>query len=109
MAKRLEDNEALSTRAMKKLIEKQKIVQDQEKLIKEKEKDSTELLAAAESLHETPSTRAMNSMMDYDTHSRVSSRNGRILPSQPSNSPPPYMFETSETPRDESIKIAEFF
>ena len=53
LAKRLKDNEALSTRAMKKLSEKQKIIQEQAKLIKEKEKDSTKLLAAAENLHRT--------------------------------------------------------
>ena len=34
LAKRLKDNEALSTRAMEKLSEKQKIIQDQAKLIK---------------------------------------------------------------------------
>ena len=49
LAKRLKDNEALSTRAMKKLSEKQKIIQDQAKVIKEKEKDSTKRFAAAES------------------------------------------------------------
>ena len=38
LAKRLKDNEALSTRAMNKLNEKQKIIQDQAKLIKEKER-----------------------------------------------------------------------
>ena len=47
LAKRLKDNEALSTRAMKKLGENQKIIQEQANLIKEKEKDSTKLLAAA--------------------------------------------------------------
>ena len=36
LAKRLKNNEALSTRAMKKLSEKQKIIQEQAKLIKEK-------------------------------------------------------------------------
>ena len=41
LAKRLKDNEALSTRAMKKLSEKQKNIQEQANLIKEKEKDST--------------------------------------------------------------------
>ena len=56
LAKRLKDNEALSTRAMKRLSEKQIIIQEQAKLIKEKEKDSTELLSAAENLHETLST-----------------------------------------------------
>ena len=34
LLKRLKDNEALSTRAMKNLSEKQKIIQEQEKLIK---------------------------------------------------------------------------
>ena len=36
LAKRLKDNEALSTRAMKRLSEKHKIIQEQAKLIKEK-------------------------------------------------------------------------
>ena len=44
MAERLKDNEALSTRAMKKLSEKQKIIQEQANLIKEKEKDSTKIM-----------------------------------------------------------------
>ena len=66
MAKRLKDNEALSTRAMKKLSEKQKIIQEQAKLIKEKEKDRTKLLAAAENLHETLSTRAMNKLSEKE-------------------------------------------
>ena len=38
LAKRLKYNEALSTRAMKKLGENQKIIQDQAKLIKRKKK-----------------------------------------------------------------------
>ena len=45
---------------MKKLSEKQRIIQEQAKLIKEKENDSTKLLAAAENLHETLSTFSMN-------------------------------------------------
>ena len=65
-SKILKDNEALSTRAMKKLSEKQKIIQDQAKLIKEKEKDSTKLLAAAENLHGTLSTRAMNKLSEKE-------------------------------------------
>ena len=36
LAKRLKDNEALSTRAMRKLSEKQKIIQEQAKQIEEK-------------------------------------------------------------------------
>ena len=47
LAKRLKDNEALSTRAIKNLSEKQKTIQFQAKIIKEKEKDSTKVLAAA--------------------------------------------------------------
>ena len=39
--KRLKESEALSTRAMKKLSEKQRIIQEQSKLIKEKEKESS--------------------------------------------------------------------
>ena len=38
MAKRLEESEATSTRAVKKLSEKHKIIQEQSNLIKEKEK-----------------------------------------------------------------------
>ena len=66
LSKRLKDNEALSTRAMKKLSEKQKIIQDQAKLIKEKEKDSTKILEAAENLHETLSTRDMNKLSEKE-------------------------------------------
>ena len=66
LAKRLKYNEALSARAMKKLSEKQKIIQDQANLIKEKEKDSTKLLAAAENLHGTLSTRAMNKLSEKE-------------------------------------------
>ena len=56
LSKRLKDNESLSTRAMKKLSENQKIIQEQAKIIKEKEKDSTKILAAVENVHETLST-----------------------------------------------------
>ena len=44
------------------MSEKQKIIQEQTKLIKEKEKYSTKLLAAAENLHEMLSTQAMNKL-----------------------------------------------
>ena len=44
------------------MSEKQKIIQDQAKIIKEKEKDITKLLSDAENLHETLSTRAMNKL-----------------------------------------------
>ena len=59
MAKRLEESEAISTRAAKNLSEKQKIIQEQGNLIKEKEKESStdgpsakdkEILAAQENL-----------------------------------------------------------
>ena len=66
MAKRLKDNEALSTRSMKKLSEKQIIIQEEAKLIKEKEKDSTKLLAAAEILHETLSNFTMNKLSEKE-------------------------------------------
>ena len=41
MAKNLEENKAASSRATKKLSKKQKIIQEQVKLIKEKEKESS--------------------------------------------------------------------
>ena len=41
MAKRLEETEAMKSSAMKKLSEKQKIFQDQVKLLRDKEKEST--------------------------------------------------------------------
>ena len=41
IGKRLKEYEALSTRAMKNLSEKQRIIQEQENLIKEKEKESS--------------------------------------------------------------------
>ena len=43
LSKRLKDNEALSTRAMKKLSEKQKLIQDQAKLIKRKKRTAQNL------------------------------------------------------------------
>ena len=66
LTKRLKDNEALSNRVMKELSEKQKIIQEQAKLIKYKEKDSTKVLAAAENLHGTLSTRAMNKLSEKE-------------------------------------------
>ena len=46
----------------------------------------------------SPPARALHgfcNIMDYDTPSRVSSRNGQILPSQPSNSPLPHNYTSS--------------
>ena len=66
LSKRLKDNDALSTRAMKKFSDKQKIIQEQAKLIKEKERDSTKRLADAENLHETLLTPAMNKVSEKE-------------------------------------------
>ena len=44
----IEDSEALLTRAMKNLSEKQRLIQDQAQLIQEKEKASTVILEAVE-------------------------------------------------------------
>ena len=52
MSKRPEDNEALSTRSMKRLGEKQRLIQEQEQLITEKEKESKVILEAVENLKE---------------------------------------------------------
>ena len=46
MAKRLEESGVLSTRAMKKLSEKQRLIQEQSRVIVEKEKESKENMAA---------------------------------------------------------------
>ena len=51
---------------MKNLSEKQKIIQKQENIIKEKEKDGTKLLEAAGNLHETLSTFAMNKLSEKE-------------------------------------------
>ena len=48
------------------MSEKQKIIQEQARIIKEKENDSTKLLAAAENLHETLPTRAMNKLSEKE-------------------------------------------
>ena len=53
LAKRLKDNEELSTREIKKLSEKQKIIQEQAKKIEEKEKEGKKILAATENLKES--------------------------------------------------------
>ena len=52
MSKRLEDTEALSTRSVKKLIKKQRLIQEQAQLIKEKEKEIKVILEAVENLKE---------------------------------------------------------
>ena len=46
-------HETLSTRAMNKLSEKEKIIQEQAKQIEEKEKEGKKILAATENLQES--------------------------------------------------------
>ena len=48
----LEDTEAISTRAVKKLSDKQRLIQEQEQLIKVKEKESKVILETVENLKE---------------------------------------------------------
>ena len=48
VAKRLEESEVLSTRAMKKLSEKQKLIQEQSRVIVEKDKKSKENMTAVQ-------------------------------------------------------------
>ena len=52
ISKSLGETEALSTRAMRKLSEKQRLIQEQAHLIKEKEKESKLILEAVENLKE---------------------------------------------------------
>ena len=56
LEKRIKDNKALSTREMKKLSEKQRIIQEQVKQIKEKE--GKKILAATENLKEGEQSQA---------------------------------------------------
>ena len=46
MAKRMEESGVLSTRSIKKLSENQKLIQEQSRVIVEKEKESKENMAA---------------------------------------------------------------
>ena len=52
IAIRLEESRVLSTRAMKKLSEKHKLIQEQSRVIVEKEKESKENIAAVKALKE---------------------------------------------------------
>ena len=52
---RLEESEVLSTRAMKKLSEKQKLIQEQSEVIVEKEKERKENMTAVKALKEEKS------------------------------------------------------
>ena len=55
MEKRLEEPGMLSTRAMKKLSEKQKLIQEQSRVIVEKEKESKENMAAKKNVNKSMS------------------------------------------------------
>ena len=63
IAKSLEESGVLSTRAMKKLSEKQKLIQDQSRVIVEKEKESKENMAAVKALKEERSTNKSMSLI----------------------------------------------
>ena len=52
MAKRLEDSGVISTRAMKNISEKQKLIQEQSRVKVEKEKESKENMATVKALKE---------------------------------------------------------
>ena len=52
LRKRVEESGVISTRKMKKLSEKQKLIQDQSMVIVEKEKESKENMAAVKALRE---------------------------------------------------------
>ena len=52
ISKRLEESGVLSIRAMKKLSEKQKLIQEKSRFIVEKEKESKENVAAVKALKE---------------------------------------------------------
>ena len=61
--KRLEESGVLSTRAMKKLSEKQKLIQDQSRVIVEKEKESKENMAAVKTLKDEQSVNKSMSLI----------------------------------------------
>ena len=58
MTQRLEESEALSTKAMNELSEKGKITQEQAKQIEEKEKEGKKILASTENLNESERSQA---------------------------------------------------
>ena len=68
MAKRLEEYGVLSTRTVKKLSEKQKLIQEQSKVIVEKEKESKENMAAAKALKEEKSVNKSMSLISRTEH-----------------------------------------
>ena len=68
IAKSLEESGVLSTRAMKKLSEKHKIIQEQSRVIVEKEKESKENMAAVKSLKEETSVKKSMSLISRTEH-----------------------------------------
>ena len=68
MAKRLEESGVLSTREMKKLSEKQKLIQEQSRVIVEKEKESKENMAAVKALKEENSVNKSMSLISRTEH-----------------------------------------
>ena len=68
IAKRLEEAGVLSTRAMKKLSEKQKLVQEQSRVVVEKEKKSKENMASVKALKEEKSVNKSMSLISRTEH-----------------------------------------
>ena len=68
IAKRLEESGVLSTRSMKKLSEKQKLIQVQSRVIAEKEKESKKNMAAVKALKEEKSVNNSMSLISRTEH-----------------------------------------
>ena len=66
--KRLEESGVLSTRAIKKLSEKHKLMQEQSRVILEKEKESKENMAAVKALKEEKSMNKIMSLISRTEH-----------------------------------------
>ena len=64
MAKRLEEYGVISTRAIKKLSEKQKLIQEQSRVIVEKEKENKENMAAVKKREQQYELRQQNQGVD---------------------------------------------
>ena len=68
IAKRLDYSGVLSTRAIKKLSEKKKLIQEQSRVIVEKEKESKENMAAVKALKEEKSVNTSMSLISRTEH-----------------------------------------
>ena len=68
LRKRVEESGVISTREMKKLSEKQKLIQDQSMVIVEKEKESKENMAAVKALREEKSVNKSMSLISITEH-----------------------------------------